>query len=84
MVKLRIILLLLLIIGFALINSELSAQCAMCKASAEEGAKDGNTQTSTLNAGIMYLLLMPYLAAMVIGYLWFRNYKRKKADGAEF
>lgn len=75
-----------LLIAIALIGCmlffslDVDAQCAMCKASAEEGAKDGNTQTANLNAGIMYLLAMPYLAFAVIGYLWYRNYKRKKAQ----
>jgi len=64
----------------ALASSELSAQCAMCKASAEAGNTNGNLQSATLNYGIMYLLVMPYLAACVIGYLWYRNYKRKKKE----
>jgi len=61
-------------------HSELSAQCAMCKASAEAGNTNGNLQSATLNHGIMYLLVMPYLAACVIGYLWYRNYKKKKKE----
>ncbi len=69
------------LIGIMLFFSlDVDAQCAMCKASAEEGAQGGNTQTANLNAGIMYLLVMPYLAFAVIGFLWYRNYKRKKAQ----
>lgn len=78
--KYRLLIILALLGCMLLITQDLDAQCAMCKASAEEGAKDGNTQTAGLNAGIMYLLAMPYLAFAVIGYLWYRNYKRKKAQ----
>ncbi len=78
--KYRLLIILALLGFMLLITQDLDAQCAMCKASAEEGAKDGNTQTAGLNAGIMYLLAMPYLAFAVIGYLWYRNYKRKKAQ----
>lgn len=75
--KARIILTVLFLVTL-LISSDLSAQCAMCKAAAEEGIKDGNTQSATLNEGILYLLVMPYLAFAVIGYLWWKNYKRRK------
>ena len=74
-----IIALLFILLSFA--GSELSAQCAMCKASAEAGNSNGNMQSATLNYGIIYLLVMPYLAFCVIGYLWYRNYKRKKKEG---
>ncbi|MBK7442233.1 MAG: hypothetical protein IPL12_23235 [Bacteroidetes bacterium] len=79
--KLRIVLTLTVLILLTFLSSDLSAQCAMCKASAEEGARDGNLQSSTLNTGIAYLLVMPYLAFAVIGYLWYRNFKRKKSEG---
>ncbi len=82
--KQRVILLICFMVCMVLLTSDVSAQCAMCKISAEEGAKDGNMQSATLNSGIMYLLVMPYLAFAVVGYLWYRNYKRKKAEGVEF
>ncbi len=78
--KYRILWVLIFVFALMLISVDADAQCAMCKASAEEGLKDGNTQTAGLNAGIMYLLAMPYLAFGVIGFLWYRNYKRKKAQ----
>ena len=78
--KNRIILTLLMVALLMFFTEDVDAQCAMCKASAEEGLKDGNTQTAGLNAGIMYLLAMPYLAFGVIGFLWYRNYKRKQAQ----
>ncbi len=77
------IFLLALVLIACFISSDLSAQCAMCKAAAEEGIKDGNTQSATLNSGIMYLLAMPYLSFAVIGWLFYRNYKRKKLAGED-
>lgn len=78
--KYRLLIAFALVALLSLLSDDLAAQCAMCKASAEEGLKDGNTQSANLNAGIMYLLAMPYLAFGVIGFLWYKNYKRKKAQ----
>jgi hypothetical protein len=53
------------------------AQCAMCTVAVESNAKNGNTTTNGLNNGIMYLLAAPYLAVAVIGYIWYKKYRRK-------
>eukprot|EP01133_Synstelium_polycarpum_P003377 gene3377-3837_t len=37
------------------------AQCAMCTISAEQGVKNGNTQSKGLNTGVLYLMAIPYL-----------------------
>lgn len=56
------------------------AQCAMCRASVENNVSNGETTIGAgLNAGILYLFVMPYLMAMVIGILWYRAAKKKKA-----
>ena len=53
---------------------QLTAQCAMCRASVESNVNDGNVMLAAkLNAGLLYLFVMPYLLAIVIGILWFRN-----------
>ncbi len=54
-----------------------AAQCAMCKANAESSLKEGNTQAKSLNMGIMYLLVMPYLLVGGIGYYWYVNKKKQ-------
>lgn len=54
-----------------------SAQCAMCTVSVESNAKSGATATKGLNNGIMYLLAAPYLAIGVIGFVWYKKYRRK-------
>jgi len=54
-----------------------NAQCAMCTTAVESNAKNGNTTTNGLNNGIMYLLAAPYIAVGVIGYIWYKKYRRK-------
>lgn len=52
------------------------AQCAMCRATVENNVSNGEIGIGAgLNFGIMYLFIMPYLAIMVIGYLWYKNSK---------
>ncbi|GAB2985199.1 hypothetical protein GCM10027049_24620 [Mucilaginibacter puniceus] len=55
----------------------ISAQCAMCTVSVESNAKSGSTTTKGLNNGIMYLLAAPYLAIGVVGFVWYKKYRRK-------
>jgi hypothetical protein len=59
---------------------DVDAQCAMCSATAEAGAKNGNTEANGLNNGIMYLLAAPYLAVAIVGYVWYKKYRRKNVD----
>lgn len=56
------------------------AQCAMCSATAEAGVENGNTEANGLNNGIMYLLAAPYIAIGVVGYIWYKKYRRKNVD----
>jgi len=44
---------------------------------AREGG--GTNVGNTLNTGILYLLALPYLVAGVFGFIYYRNYKLKKA-----
>jgi len=63
------------------------AQCAMCKASVETNVnEDGIGFAAKLNTGILYLFVMPYLLAMVIGYFWYKKSReqRHKIEAAEF
>lgn len=62
-------LLFLLMLGYSM--TDLWAQCAMCKATAEN-AQEGSL-TSGLNGGILYLMLIPYLLFFVIGYYIYKN-----------
>lgn len=52
------------------------AQCAMCRATIENNVSNGDPGIgASLNFGILYLFVMPYLAIGVVGYLWYRNSK---------
>lgn len=52
-----------------LFPNEMEAQCAMCKATAEQGDQEG------LNIGIMFLFLMPYTIVATIAFFWWKNKK---------
>jgi hypothetical protein len=67
-----------LVLMLANLNS-LFAQCAMCKASVETNVNvDGIGFAAKLNTGILYLFVMPYLLAMVIGILWYRKSREQR------
>jgi hypothetical protein len=70
---------LFLVVSFLFINlTELAAQCAMCRATVENNVNNGEIGiASSLNIGILYLFAAPYLIAMVIGILWYRNSKKQ-------
>lgn len=52
------------------------AQCAMCSLTAESSVKNGNTQGNKLNKGILVLLSAPYLAVGLVGFLWYRKFRK--------
>lgn len=73
----------LAIIVFLLVMSvnETLAQCAMCRSTLENNYSNGNPGiASGINTGILYLLSMPYLAIVILGYLWFKHSRKAKAD----
>jgi hypothetical protein len=54
-----------------------NAQCAMCRASLES---EGNiTKAQAVNDGIVYLMVIPYILAAVLGFIIYRMYKNKTA-----
>ncbi len=59
--------------------TQVSAQCAMCRSTLETNYSNGNPGIAAgINTGILYLLVMPYLVVMVLGYLWYRSSKNAK------
>ena len=79
--KKAIVFLYILALSFAF-TAEVKAQCSMCTVNAEQGSKNGNTQTKGINDGVIYLLSIPYLLIAGVGFIWYKNY-RKKALSAE-
>lgn len=58
------------------------SQCSMCSINAEMSVKNGNTQGSGLNTGIIYLLAIPYLLITAVGVLWYLKYRKKAVKEA--
>jgi hypothetical protein len=62
-------------------NLAVDAQCPMCRMSLESNLKNGGTAGKGINAGILMLLMTPYLLVGGIAYVWYRN--RKNQEQAE-
>jgi hypothetical protein len=65
---------------FMIVNiADVFAQCAMCKASVETNVNvDGIGFAAKLNTGILYLFVMPYLLAIVIGVMWYKKSREQR------
>jgi len=77
----KILLLSSIWIGLLCVAPAAYSQCAMCKKSAEDANDQSNTKiASSINSGVLYLLAMPYLAAGVVGIIWYRNQRKVKPE----
>lgn len=56
------------------------AQCAMCKAVAESSTESGSTVATGLNAGILYLMIFPYLILAAVSYAIYRHRKAQRTS----
>lgn len=73
----RILLLIFLVLMYATASF---GQCAMCRSTLENNISNGNVGIAAgINTGILYLLSMPYLAVLVLGYLWYKSSRRRIA-----
>ncbi len=61
---------------FAINIDSVTAQCPMCRMSAESDLKNGGTKAKGLNAGIMYMLVFPYILIGSVGFIWYRERKK--------
>jgi hypothetical protein len=77
---LRLVLILAMTFCAGPIMNTLSAQCPMCRMSAESNLKAGGTAGKGLNRGILYLFAMPYLLVGTIGFVWWRNQAENDND----
>jgi hypothetical protein len=67
----------LFIIFLASLSLEVSSQCAMCRRTAETSQQaDENKSGRGLNAGILYLLSIPYILGGVGAFFWYKNRKK--------
>ena len=61
------------------IDQDIFAQCAMCRATVENNLNSGASSIGAgLNSGILYLMAFPYILLSVIAFVWYRNYKKTK------
>lgn len=63
--------------------SPVQAQCPMCRISAESNLKAGGTAGKGLNKGILYLFFTPYIIIGSLGYLWWKNNRRRESEFAD-
>ena len=67
---------LLVIVFLVASQTETLAQCAMCRSTIENNYSNGDPGIAAgINTGILYLLCMPYLAIVIIAYLWYKSSK---------
>ena len=56
------------------------AQCSMCNAVVESSQKTGSEFAEGLNAGILYLMGIPYALLVFMGILLFRKMNQNNAE----
>ena len=54
-------------------------QCAMCKATLENQAANQGFFAG-INAGILYLMIIPYLAMGFVAYAWYRSSRKNTSE----
>lgn len=69
----------ILALGLALVSDVAWGQCVMCKAVAEDSAEDGSLGRG-LNAGILYLMAIPYV---ILGFFAWMVFRKRKEAGVE-
>jgi hypothetical protein len=61
-----------------------AAQCAMCRSTLENNFSNGQPGIAAgVNIGILYLLVLPYLAAVTLWYFWNKSAKNAAKDVSE-
>lgn len=74
----------IVILVFVLLFSsgmQLWAQCAMCRSTLENNYSNGNPGIAAgINTGILYLLVMPYLAVFLLGYFWYKSSRHDRKE----
>lgn len=65
------------------------SQCAMCRSTVESnvGTGSGNNAPESevgkgINAGILYLMIIPYILVGTLGFLWYQSNRKKKLTRA--
>jgi hypothetical protein len=64
---------LLIVIAVVFFDTDVMAQCAMCKKNVETNLQTGGTVGKNINKGILYLMAVPYLLVGSIAFVFFRK-----------
>ena len=67
-------------IAVLFLTIDVNAQCAMCKAVVETNLESGDTKGMGLNNGILYLMAIPYIAAIVFAILYYNQNKKSQSS----
>lgn len=67
--------LLSLVVLFIVTIQLVSAQCAMCKASAETSVEAGASEAAGINTGVLYMLMITFGMLTFIAYLLYKGHK---------
>ncbi len=79
----RLFLILFIAFSGVIYSVDACAQCPMCKIGAESNLKNGGTAGKGLNAGILYMLALPYTLVATFGFIWWRNNRCNREDEVE-
>jgi hypothetical protein len=64
--------------GLMMVNVKpVKAHCTQCPVAVASNSVDGGNAASE-NAGILFLIAAPFIAASIGGFVWYRNFRRKK------
>lgn len=78
--QIKIILGILVFISLFLFPETVFAQgCSMCKATAESNIQGGGTEASGLNAGILFILIFPYIF-FTIFFIYWKKHRQELRD----
>jgi len=70
--------LVLLIFGLTIVS--VIPAFAQCAAAVKTNAANGSVTAKGLNNGILVLLCAPYIAVAILGYVWYKKFKRKDVN----
>jgi hypothetical protein len=70
----KIITILFFAVSFSFLCIDANAQCSIC---AKTVMQMGDKPAQGFNNGILYLMVIPYLAIGAVAYKWWQNEKRK-------
>lgn len=65
--------LLLVVVVILFMQSDMYAQCSMCRAAPTSNINSGEKKAAGLNTGILYLMAIPYLLLMAFVLYFFRD-----------